>query len=183
LNKKKAAEWVAAHVWINKYPDAPGVLKQVALEKCGRALKGAMPAKQSINFSMLPKKERPKPYKQLMRLAWSLFSEHVRQRDTFDGINCRCCTCPVVKRWRDMQAGHYQSTVYESTKFDEENVHAQCRACNMPPNPGEPEKYALFMDERYGAGAAEKMRNKARRRIISRDELQKIIAKYGPGST
>lgn len=183
MNKRKAAEWVAAMVWMKKYPDAPAVLKQVTQEKYSAAMKGAVPYKAGINFSMLPKKERPKPYKRLLKDAWAAYSEYIRKRDTFDGENCKCCTCPEVDNWLYMQAGHYQSTIYESTKFDDENVHAQCPSCNMPPNNGRPEEYAAFLDDRYGKGTAARIKARAHRRPLLRKELEDIIKKYGACST
>ena len=77
-----------------------------------------------------------------------------------------------------MDAGHFVSRVYESTLFDERNVHAQCKGCNMPPNNGMGHAYWMFLDGRYGAGTASSIKDLAKRRSMGRHELESILEKY-----
>jgi len=77
-----------------------------------------------------------------------------------------------------MDAGHFKSRIFENTLFDEKNVHAQCKGCNMPPNNGRPLEYSQFLDAKYGHGTAVAINGRARRRKLERAELVDIIAKY-----
>jgi hypothetical protein len=77
-----------------------------------------------------------------------------------------------------MDAGHFESRLKENTLFDEQNVHAQCKGCNMPPNNGRRIEYAAFLDEKYGSGTAKAITARAFRRKLERQELYEIISKY-----
>lgn len=81
-----------------------------------------------------------------------------------------------------MDAGHFKSRLYENTLFDPQNVHAQCKGCNMPPHNGRPLEYSRFLDQKYGPGTATAINNRARRRKLEREELLEIIAKYSGAS-
>lgn len=128
----------------------------------------------------LPRGTKPKSMKVLKKAAWDAFSKwirYVRDCDESDGL-CRCCTCGGLDFPQNMDAGHFESRVYESVLFDEQNVHAQCKSCNMPPNNGRRIEYAVFLDRKYGPGTAAKISARAKRRRLTRDELEKILTKY-----
>ena len=79
-----------------------------------------------------------------------VFSQFIRLRDRIDGGEfAYCCTCGRLKALKEMDAGHFINRRHYGTRFDERNVHAQCRYCNRL-NEGEQAKYAEFLKEKYG---------------------------------
>ena len=83
-----------------------------------------------------------------------VFSKYIRLRDRVDGDFCKCCTCGRVKHWKEMDAGHFINRRYYGVRFDERNVHAQCRYCNRF-NEGEQAKYAEFLKKKCGPDIAD----------------------------
>ena len=57
------------------------------------------------------------------------FSKYIRLLHSVNGY-CTCCTCGKTKKWDDIDAGHYVSRKYWLSRWDEYNVHPQCRGCN-----------------------------------------------------
>ena len=116
--------------------------------------------------------------KGLKRKAWGWCSKYIRLRDAIlycdeaemnilefvriEDLPVRCCTCGIVKRWPDMDAGHFisrglggRSGVY----FDERNIHAQCKRCNGFKQ-GDTLAYEDFMRKRYGQAVIDELRLK-----------------------
>ena len=58
------------------------------------------------------------------------FSRYVRLRDTMPGGFFRCISCGQIKPYEQADCGHYHSRRHMATRFDEDNAHAECRACN-----------------------------------------------------
>ena len=75
------------------------------------------------------------------------FSEYIRRRDAVDGY-VKCCTCPAIKHWKQMDCGHYYSRIHLSVRWDEMNAHAQCTECNRHKF-GSVMDYIKFMDAKY----------------------------------
>lgn len=92
--------------------------------------------------------------------AWDQFSMFIRLRDSDERGIATCCTCPARKHWRMMDAGHYVTTAKEATKFDENNVHAQCKGCNKWQG-GKPTEYEQFLERKYGPGTCAAIKLKA----------------------
>jgi hypothetical protein len=176
VNPRTAAEWIEAHQHCARRPDVPRILAKEAAKHYAVALRKARPAKPAIR---LPRgSRRVSSLKALKRKAWAAFSKWIRQRDAGENGFAKCCTCEEVRHWKGMDAGHFESRVKESTLFDEQNVHAQCKGCNMPPNNGRRIEYARFLDETYGPGTASALTARARRQEQTREDLEKILAKY-----
>lgn len=169
VNWKRAAEWAQEPTGA-----PPSDLLLFTLRKGGKKIKA--PRAPAIRF---PKGTRPVSLSGLKRKAWDAFSKWIRQRDADETGHAKCCTCPEIRHWKGMDAGHFESRLKENTLFDEQNVHAQCKGCNMPPNNGRRIEYAEFLDEKYGAGTAKGITARAYRRKLERDELLAIIDKYG----
>ena len=100
--------------------------------------------------------------------AWKWCSRYCRLRDALAycekyGINLhqfsrpedivgKCCTCPAVKSWIWMDAGHFISKStggLSGVYFDERNVHLQCKQCNAFKQ-GAAQEYRIFIIEKYG---------------------------------
>lgn len=100
-----------------------------------------------------------KPTKSSLKKAlWKLVSEYVRRRDSnLDGF-AECCTCGVVKQWKELQAGHFVGGRRNSILYDLKNIHAQCYSCNVC-RYGETLKYLDFMLEKYGQKEVVRLRS------------------------
>lgn len=57
------------------------------------------------------------------------FSLYIRLRDSNNSY-FKCISCSEIKPFSQADAGHYFSRTHLSTRFDEMNVHAECRHCN-----------------------------------------------------
>lgn len=59
-----------------------------------------------------------------------VFSRYIRLRDTMPNGYFRCISCGQIKPYKQADCGHYHSRLHMATRFDEDNAHAECRACN-----------------------------------------------------
>lgn len=114
----------------------------------------------------------------LKKKADVIFSRAIRFRDgqLIEGEwIVDCITCDARKPFKAMQAGHFQSRRYNATRFDYENVNAQCYRCNVMFY-GEQFKYAQAIDMKYGNGVAERLAKQATEgHQFTVEELQNII--------
>jgi hypothetical protein len=87
--------------------------------------KEKLPQKSETNRM---KKYLGKKLSWLHQKAWDLFSVFIRTSyaDKFTGY-VQCYTCPAIKHWKEMDAGHY---IHSKLDFDIRNIHPQCRQCN-----------------------------------------------------
>lgn len=58
------------------------------------------------------------------------FSLFIRLRDAMPNGYFRCISCGQIKPFTQADCGHYFSRTHLATRFDENNCHAECRACN-----------------------------------------------------
>ena len=61
---------------------------------------------------------------------WKVFSEFIRLRDSDDRGFSKCFTCDFRGEWKRFDAGHGIGRQHKSIKFDQRNVHSQCKRCN-----------------------------------------------------
>ena len=64
-----------------------------------------------------------------------------------------CVSCGVKKHWKKLDAGHYFSRVDKSVKLMEENIHPQCKGCNIKMSHGDTKvvtAYRRHMVDMYG---------------------------------
>lgn len=59
-----------------------------------------------------------------------VFSLYIRLRDAMPNGYVRCISCGQIKRFEDVDCGHFHSRKNMSTRFDEENCNAECKYCN-----------------------------------------------------
>lgn len=61
-----------------------------------------------------------------------VFSLYIRLRDIkpFNYRFFKCISCGEIKPFEQADCGHFHSRRHLSTRFDEDNAHAECRACN-----------------------------------------------------
>jgi len=98
--------------------------------------------KESLNKAIAEKK-RQESVKVLLRQVKQICHEYIRKRD--EGKSCVACGAP----WNeDFQAGHYfKAELYSELKFDERNIHGQCRKCNLHLE-GNVQEYTFGIQER-----------------------------------
>lgn len=123
-------------------------------------------------------------YGKLKDKAWTTFSKWIRARDCEayqKGANfCPCFTCGVitVNDKGDLQAGHFLGGRGNAVLFHEDQVHAQCRRCNIFLR-GNPDAYWPKMVRLYGIEQCEKwLQEKKQPKKISYADLEEIIKKY-----
>lgn len=144
-----------------------------------------------------PLKKNPKPKRKsiaaLKKDADKWFSRYIRYRDG-ELVNNQwitpCITCPketifayfdsvgIIKYNSAIQAGHFQSRRYNSTRYHECNVNGQCSLCNNW-GAGEQYRHSIAIDQKFGKGTADTLCELAQEvHKFTREELQGIIDKY-----
>ena len=107
-----------------------------------------------------------------------VFSIWIRRRFADENGFTSCYTCGVVKHWREMDAGHFQSRGKLSTRWHELNVFQQCKMDNGFKN-GEQFKFARQLDADYGEGTAEEIERLSNRiRKWTLPELRDLLKHY-----
>lgn len=155
---------------------ADGSFKPKPRKPLSRAKAGTPQAGRMVRraFGKTPKSSKA----QAKKRAWDWFSKFIRLRDADEFGRVKCITCPAVKRWEDMDAGHYITRAKESTLFDEHNVSGQCSGCNRWQG-GKFLEHAQALDRKFGAGTRDRLEAKAGqecRRTLS--DYQFIEATY-----
>src|SRR3990167_754356 len=113
----------------------------------------------------LKKKSKIITITKLKHKADTVFSIWIRNRDK------ECFTCGSRQ---NLQCGHYVSRSHNSTRYDEENCHAQCIGCNVFKS-GNMAEYS----HQLGWKLCEKLLLKGKiLHQFTRQELQAIIDKY-----
>jgi len=91
------------------------------------------------------------------------FSKYIRARDCLKTTGSidrgLCITCGKLYEFKKLQAGHYVSRRFNSVRFHEQNVHAQCFQCNIRFK-GNMVEYQYRIKEMYGEEFAEELRHK-----------------------
>ena len=109
-----------------------------------------------------------------IKLAQQVFNKFIRLRDKEQ----KCISCSG-KLGTKYDAGHYYSAGgHYSLRFNEDNVHAQCVACNQHKH-GNIQKYRFGLIDRIGQKRLDKLdeiSNETRK--FTKDELKAIIQYY-----
>ena len=118
--------------------------------------------------------------KSLTAKADDVFQTAIRYRDNFT-----CITCgnrfPKGERTK-LHAGHFISRTCKATRWDEENVNAQCAACNLKQSLADVEvihRYEVALKAKYGDDVINRLFKKKHTIFKpSRDFLENIISTY-----
>lgn len=97
-------------------------------------------------------------YSGLRGVLWFVLSQYVRARDK-RLWGPLCVNCGEEKE--EFQGGHFISTGscgWDGLALDEENVHAECKSCNLRDK--QKLKYGFNLDKRYGVGTADRLRQR-----------------------
>lgn len=123
----------------------------------------------------IKRKKRKVDLKAKLDTQFSLF---IRARDAMPSGYAPCISCGKIHFWRDLQCGHYMSRRYMSTRFDEDNCHAQCVACNMF-NQGNIQGYRRGLLDKIGESRIDLVEIKAMNSIRKYSDFEyKELAKY-----
>jgi len=107
-----------------------------------------------------------------------IFSEYIRKKDSDHGGTVECCTCGKLEYWRDVDAGHFIKRQHRSVRWDERNVHPQCRRDNHFMG-GRQDDYARFIIKKYGQTQFDElMRLKYTTVKHTRSDLEEMIDIY-----
>mgnify|MGYP003638719354 CR=1 FL=1 len=79
----------------------------------------------------LSNKRKPKSKPKLIDECATLLQKLVRLKAADHQGFVKCVSCGAVKRWQEMQGGHYIERRRIFTKLKEENIHPQCAYCNI----------------------------------------------------
>lgn len=111
--------------------------------------------------------------------ADAIFSQFVRLKYADERGLVKCYTCPEVKHWTLMQAGHYIKRGHLYLRWDERNVKPQNRECNELKS-GNISEYTKAL-EIESPGITEILQEEMR--IVhkpSREEIRQVISQYTP---
>lgn len=115
--------------------------------------------------------------KSLVKKLDKVFSEYIRKRYTKNEI-AECVTCGKKDHWKKLQCGHFMSRKHYSTRWDTINCQVQCARCNVF-NYGEQYRFGLYLENKFGVGTAEELRNKSRMTIkLANYEIEDKIKYY-----
>lgn len=140
-------------------------VKNIYIDKKGIIRAGKKPKVKRVSRSQLVKK------------LDSIFSQYIRQKESVDGMG-RCVTCGDTKPWQQQQNGHFYTRGRYPTRWDEDNCHIQCVACNVFKK-GNYIAYTMYMIDRYGREYVDNLEIKSKSTAkITSVELQEMIEKY-----
>ena len=114
-------------------------------------------------YSKKPKKRKSideKGIRELTKVLDKVFSEYIRLKFSDDNGYCRCVTCGSIRKWNDIDNGHFINRDVKATRFDEINCRPQCVSCNHY-HSGKAYKFRQALVEIYGEKEIKDMERKA----------------------
>jgi len=123
----------------------------------------------------MAKKTKTKSIAKLVDQTAELAQLLVRLKAADDNGYVSCVVCNVRRHYKDgMQGGHFISRAKLATKLMLENIHPECRGCNMPGG-GHEAGWTLYMTETYGKEFIEELHKISRTtKKYYRDEVKAI---------
>jgi len=107
-----------------------------------------------------------------------VFSIYIRRRDADEYGRVKCCTCDMVTHWSEMDCGHWMINRPNTTRWDEENCHPQCKKCNRHYD-GEWVKHRDYIIDRHGFDAMYELGHKSQRPIkMMQHEIDEMVQVY-----
>tara|TARA_E500000318_G_scaffold111829_1_gene132017 strand:+ start:1851 stop:2252 length:402 start_codon:yes stop_codon:yes gene_type:complete len=121
----------------------------------------------------MPKTAKKPVKSKLVKKLDVVFSQWVRLSNADHRGFCECITCSKKFFWKEIQAGHFMSRRHYSTRWDEENVKPQCKACNIY-GQGKQYEFSLAIGEK-SADLLEKSRGIVK---YTTSDIQAMIEHY-----
>ncbi len=108
------------------------------------------------------------------KLLDKLFSVYIRRRDEGKG----CISCGQRLKFDYCDAGHYIPRTHMATRWNEDNVHAQCYTCNRMRD-GNEKEYRRYLIQRIGVERVEEVERLKRTTLKYRpSDIGELIVKY-----
>lgn len=99
----------------------------------------------------MAKRPKRKTIAQELDKAAVLLQKLVRMKAADDHGYAQCVSCGKIEHWKKMDGGHWLSRRHSRTRCLEENIHPQCKRCNMlMGDPQVHEAYRDYMVKMYG---------------------------------
>jgi hypothetical protein len=124
----------------------------------------------------MPKTAKKPTRSKLIKKLDVIFSQYIRLSRSDKNGFCTCITCGKKGHWKNggIQAGHFMSRKHYSTRWNEDNVHPQCVACNMF-RAGEQYKYSIFL----GTDKANELFLQSQKIVkFANNEIEQMITEY-----
>jgi hypothetical protein len=102
----------------------------------------------SLPFKFYKKKPAKTDRQKLINKLDESFSLYIRLRDSDHQGVCKCITCGDFKHYAQMDAGHFVTRDNMVTRWEEQNVNAQCPHCNRF-KAGKQFEHGLAIDKKY----------------------------------
>lgn len=108
-----------------------------------------------------------------------VFSLFIRLRDADKNGVVKCVTCGRFTDWKhNTDCGHFVGRGKYPTRWDEKNCAGQCKSCNGFEE-GKKYQFGLAINEKYGAGTAERLEIKSKNHFkLESFNLKFLIAFY-----
>lgn len=118
---------------------------------------------KTTNKTKAIRKAPAKPINKVRDEAATALQKLVRIKAATAMGHCACVTCGLVQDWRSMHGGHFIPRGIQSLLLVEENIHPQCRGCNVfrMQHGIAPYQYFRYMRNAYGGDEVERMLRQA----------------------
>jgi hypothetical protein len=124
------------------------------------------------------KRESLKTRRDYIKEAQLVVNAYVRERDKNEACISCGCSLESVSVGGGFDAGHYRSRgACQHLRFDERNIHGQCKRCNRWLN-GNVANFRIGLVDRFGDNFVEAIEADNQTRKHSIEELKDIIAVY-----
>jgi len=127
-----------------------------------------------------PKKSTKKsltPLPKLIKLVQAKANLYARLRDCRGTGGASCISCGKWFPFAELDGGHYIPTTVSSTRFDPDNIHAQCHRCNRFLH-ANLRGYFRGLEAKLGRSRLDAMEASAGPKKWTRPELLEIKASY-----
>ena len=150
-----------------------GIIKSRLCAQC-LIKKGKAKAKKDWNVEKKERKEKLKTKSDYLNDFQKVFNKFIRDRDK--DKPCISCDKPLINKF---DAGHYFTVgAYPNLRFNEDNVHGQCVACNRDKH-GNLLEYTESLPKRIGEERFNQLReNKNKPLNLSKTEIIELIKLY-----
>jgi len=111
-----------------------------------------------------------------MKKLDTIYSQFVRLRDTDEYGYGPCITCGEYFHYDDLECGHFRSRRHKTTRWVEENAHAQCTECNQKEDIA---AYMIAMLNLHGMDVASDIIEKSKVSYkFTKDEYEEMYKHY-----
>lgn len=128
-------------------------------------------------MSSTPRRKKLQPLPKLIKTVQALANKYARLRDCDGTGGANCISCGLWFEYDMLDGGHYIPTTTSSTRFNEDNIHAQCHRCNRFLH-GNLRGYFRGLEAKLGRERLDDLEASATSRKWTRDELAELKEYY-----